>query len=61
MDWTIWDALLEELYTEDEARRWLTSPHPMLGGITPAEELAKDNSHKVWDCIEALNQDQIAT
>ncbi len=58
-DETIWDILLE-YYTESEARRWLTSPHPMLKGETPAVYLALGNTHAVENVIRMMDS-QVAT
>ena len=56
---TIWDILLE-YYNEDEARRWLTMPHPMLKGELPAVYLALDNTHAVENVIRMMDG-QVAT
>lgn len=56
---TIWDLLLQ-YYTEDEARRWLTVPHPMLKGELPAVYLALGNTHAVTQVIQMMDG-QVAT
>lgn len=56
---TVWDALLE-YYTEDEAKKWLTMPHPMLNGELPAVYLAWGNDFAVMNAIRSMDA-QVAT
>ena len=61
MKQTLWQALME-LYTEDEARLFLCHPQEFLGGMTPAEAMARDGEEgqALLDWIEGCNA-QVAT
>jgi uncharacterized protein (DUF2384 family) len=41
-------------YTDEEARLWLTLPHPQLDGETPADVLAAGGWNRVWQIIDSL-------
>ena len=55
-DESLWGALCE-LYTEDEARTFLCTPQSFLGGMTPAEAIARDGQEgeMLLDWIEGCN------
>lgn len=57
---SLWDSLLD-LYTEEEAVRWLTSPHPMLNGKTAAECLARGKTDVVFTAFDRITEGQVAT
>lgn len=45
---------LSALYTADEAKRWLNSPHSLLGGERPADLIRQGRSAEVLTVIGAL-------
>ncbi|MEM1344815.1 MAG: hypothetical protein AAGI34_09580 [Pseudomonadota bacterium] len=52
----IWETLLK-YYTEPEALRWLTEPHPQLDDQAAAVLLAQGNPDPVWRILERLEAD----
>lgn len=41
-------------YTEEEARRWLDSPRPLLDGETASYCIETGQLNRVWQVIDAL-------
>lgn len=51
---SLWAELLE-LYTEEEAVKWLTSPHPMLDGKTAAEMMARGEFERLFAIVDGIS------
>ena len=48
-------ALAQEVWGEEDARAFMTAPHPMLGGRTPAEHIVTDlGAREVEQILHAL-------
>ena len=48
-------ALAQEIWGDQDAREFLTTPHPMLGGNTPAEHIVTDlGAREVEDILYAI-------
>jgi transcriptional regulator with XRE-family HTH domain len=45
---------LSQFYSPDEARLWLFSPHPELGGERPADRIVDDRIDEVLAIIDRL-------
>jgi len=45
---------LGQFYPAEEARLWLFSPHPELGGERPADRIAEDRMDEVLEIIDRL-------
>ncbi len=52
LEWLV--VQLSELYPPEEARLWLLSPHPLLGGERPADRIQKGRVEDVLSLIEQL-------
>lgn len=48
------EQALAEFYEPDEIVRWLDSPHPDLGGVSPEDAIAVGHEHEVWAIIDRL-------
>ncbi len=46
---------LSDFYEPDEARLWLQSPHPQLGGERPYDLINKGRANEVLEVIERLD------
>lgn len=52
LEWLV--SELSEFYPPDEARLWLLSPHPLLGGDRPADRIQQGQLDEVLAVIEQL-------
>ncbi len=51
------DRAREALGTDDKARTWLTSPHPLLGGETPVQRLdTEPGLREVEDMLTVIGE-----
>jgi uncharacterized protein (DUF2384 family) len=50
-------ALLQRHYTQDEAMRWLESPHPQLDGATPQAAINRGEDARVKAILRRLDED----
>ena len=48
---------LRSYYTEDEISQWLSAPHPLLGGETANDLIARGETDKVHHVINILDTD----
>jgi len=52
LDWL--SDQLSAIYSPDEARLWIFSPHPDLDGRTPAEVISENRTDDVLEIIDRL-------
>ena len=52
LEWLVTE--LHDFYPPDEARLWLLSPHPLLGGARPADRIQQGRLDDVLAVIEQL-------
>jgi hypothetical protein len=45
-------VLLEGFGTAEQACIWLTSPHPLFGGILPVEQLAQSRREEILQMVQ---------
>lgn len=53
LEWLV--TQLSAYYTSDEAKLWLFSPHPQLGGGRPADLIAERKTDEVLRLIDQLD------
>lgn len=54
LEWLV--GQLADLYTPDEARLWLFSPHRSLGGDSPAERIQKNGAAGIDEVLAVISQ-----
>jgi transcriptional regulator with XRE-family HTH domain len=54
LEWVL--AQLAELYTPDEAKLWLFSPHRLLGGDSPAARIQSKGLTGIDDVLALISQ-----
>lgn len=53
LEWLV--SQLAEYYSADEAKLWIFSPHPLLGGERPADRIAAGRTDDVLKLIDQLD------
>lgn len=48
-------AALSVYYTEEEARRWVSSPHPLLDGESADKLMERGQFNRIWQILDALD------
>lgn len=54
LEWLI--GQLADLYTPDEAKLWLFSPHRLLGGGSPAERIQANGADGIEEVLAVISQ-----
>lgn len=54
LEWLI--GQLAELYSPDEARLWLFSPHRLLGGVSPVARIHREGIEGIDEVLAVISQ-----